>query len=208
MNRVLTILSGLILAGAIAIPAMAQVTSRETANFDQFLSNHPETAQQLASHPGLVNDPQYLASHPNLQNFLSNHPGVAGQLRTNPGRFMTDSAGHYHWGGGPGGPGWHPGGPGGYGYPPGGGYGAPPPGNYGYGHPMSNTDNYLSNHPDVAAQLERNPRLVDDPNYMSQHPGLHEFMQTHPEARAEWKAHPDKYMSHENQYEHHHPNQH
>ena len=41
-------------------------------------------------------------------------------------------------------------------------------------------DNYLDRHPEVALQLENNPGLIDDLNYVKNHPGLHWFMQKYP----------------------------
>jgi hypothetical protein len=222
MRKALTIWAGLLLAGALAIPAIAQITPKESASFNQFLSKHPNMAQKLEENPGLARNPQFIASHPEFQQFLSNHPGVAGQLNKSPGRFMSREGGGYEWGPGEGEP-WH----GGYGnqygagHPPYGnpgygnpgygnpGYGNPygnPSGYNGYGHPMRNTDNYLDDHHEVAEQLQKNPGLVDDPNYMKNHPGLQEFMQNHPTARQEWKSHPGQFMYHEDQYQQKHPN--
>jgi len=67
-------------------------------------------------------------------------------------------------------------------------------------HPLASTDRYLDSHPDVAGQLERHPGLVDNPAYLANHPGLHEYLQTHPVARADWKQHPHKYIAAENNY--------
>jgi len=67
-------------------------------------------------------------------------------------------------------------------------------------HPLANTDHYLDHHPEIAQQLERHPGLVDDPRYVANHPGLHEFLATHRVARAEWKSHPYRYMNRENRY--------
>src|SRR5262249_1080007 len=37
-------------------------------------------AQALATNPSLVNNPAYLAQHPDFKGFLQHHPGVAQQL--------------------------------------------------------------------------------------------------------------------------------
>ncbi len=38
-------------------------------------------------------------------------------------------------------------------------------GGYG-GRPLASTDRYMDNHPEVASQLEKNPGLVDNPEFM------------------------------------------
>lgn len=68
-------------------------------------------------------------------------------------------------------------------------------------HPLATTDHYLDHHPEVARQLQRHPGLVDDPRYVAEHPGLHEYLATHPVARAEWKSHPYRYMTREDRYD-------
>jgi hypothetical protein len=68
-------------------------------------------------------------------------------------------------------------------------------------HPLATTDHYLDRHPEVAEQLQRHPGLVDDPRYVANHPGLHEYLAAHPVARAEWKSHPYRYMTREDRYD-------
>jgi len=71
-------------------------------------------------------------------------------------------------------------------------------------HPLASTDRYMDSHPEVAQQLVKNPRLVDNPQFVQNHPGLHEYLQTHRVARAEWKSHPYKYMNRENRFDKRH----
>jgi hypothetical protein len=72
---------------------------------------------------------------------------------------------------------------------------------YGHGHPLANTDHYLDDHPEVAQQLAKNPSLVDNRQFVDSHPGLHDFLETHPVARTEWKSHPYHYMNREEHYQ-------
>lgn len=141
-----------------------------------YLSEHPEVAQQLAQNPSLADNPQFMANHPGLDEYLEHHPQVRTDLRQHPYWFMgrEDRAN-----------GWHE------------PYASGP-------HPLANTDSYMDSHPEVSQQLEHNPRLVDNPEYVENHPGLHEFLATHPVARHEWQTHPYKYMGAENHYDHKH----
>jgi hypothetical protein len=144
------------------------------ARFDNgYLDEHPEVAQQLARDPHLVDNPQYLATHPGLDQYFASHPEVRNELQNHPDRFLTREAGYERY-------------------------------ENGNAHPLRNTDKYLDTHPEVAQQLEKNPALVDDPKYVNNHPGLHEFLQNHPVARQDWKSHPYRYMNHENHYDQKH----
>src|SRR5229473_5705182 len=58
---------------------------------------------------------------------------------------------------------------------------------------------YLNEHPDVAQQLAGNPALVDNREYMENHPGLRDYFSDHPTVKAEIKNHPYRFMSREDQ---------
>jgi hypothetical protein len=49
-----------------------------SANGDMsgFLAAHPGLARQLRDRPGLINDPQFVQNHPNLDQYLRNHPNA------------------------------------------------------------------------------------------------------------------------------------
>src|ERR1700751_2516252 len=59
----------------IAVPANAQspqdqdTTARELANFDGFMDGHPEIAEQLRKNPSLMQDKEFVANHPALQQY-------------------------------------------------------------------------------------------------------------------------------------------
>ncbi|MGO9451864.1 MAG: hypothetical protein ACLQDV_12620 [Candidatus Binataceae bacterium] len=200
MNKALVMLSAMVLAGGLAMPAMAQgITPNEVNNFNTYLSNHPNTAAELKANPGLADNPNYMANHPGLQTFLANHPGVREELHQNPGRMMGTEernqwpGGGNQWhGGGPGGP--VAGGPGGY---------SGPPGGYGGGGSVARFDNgYMAEHPGVGYQLAQNPKLVDDPQFRATHPGLVQYLNTNPGVRQELEQHPERFMAAEQAYRH------
>jgi hypothetical protein len=158
--------------------------------FDRgYLDEHPEVARQLASNPDLIDNPQYLANHPGLEQYLNNHPGIRQDLRQHPYKFMKseDQLNGWHWSNGYEGP------------RPGGSVGSAGPGFVGPNHPYSwgpggSTDSFLEAHPEVNQQLNHNPSLVDNPQYVANHPGLADYLKAHPEARQEWRSHPYVYM--------------
>ena len=63
---------------------------------------------------------------------------------------------------------------------------------------------YLDEHPEVARQLAHDPRLVDNREYLENHPGLREYLHNHPVARRDWKSHPFRYMTAERHYDQKH----
>ncbi|GEM_PF-3264353 len=62
---------------------------------------------------------------------------------------------------------------------------------------------YLDKHPKVARQLNRNPRLVDNPAYMRNHPHLAHYLKNHPAIRRNLRQHPYAFRNRERQHEHH-----
>jgi len=66
------------------------VTRHELAEFDSFLDNHPEIAQQLERDPSLINNANWVGQHPQLQAFLQNHPRLTAAFHEDPSLFMRD----------------------------------------------------------------------------------------------------------------------
>jgi len=149
------------------------ITRGELNNFDRYLDDHPNVARELRNNPNLINNPNYLAQHPSLQGFLKNHPGVNEEIRENPAQFMNRENRFERNGGDI------------------------------SRREAASADRYLDSHPEVAQQLQRDPRLIDNPNYVARHPGLQNYLQTHPEARQDWKQHPYAFEKRERQYERH-----
>ncbi len=103
MKRVLSVAAATLLAGTLFSPAFAQtvnpgqppavtggnpdITQRELGNYDRFADSHPEVAQELNKHPGMVDNPQFLSKHPEFSEFLKNHPGVRTEFKEHPRRF-------------------------------------------------------------------------------------------------------------------------
>jgi len=48
---------------------------------------------------------------------------------------------------------------------------------------------YLYDHPNGAHQIAANPSLLDSPQFVADHPGLQEYINTHPDIRTEMKRH-------------------
>lgn len=171
MKKSLTTLAAFAFVGAISTTAFAGPVSR----FDNgYLDEHPEIAERLARNPHLVDNPQFLANHPGLDEYFSHHPEVREELQNHPDRFMARE--HYY----------------------------EKYGEHDGAHPLATTDRYMDSHPEVAQQLNRDPALVDNRGYVDSHPGLHEYLENHPVARRDWKSHPFRYMTAERRYDQKH----
>jgi hypothetical protein len=64
------------------------VTRRDLARFDQFLDSHRDVAEQLRRTPSLIDDPQFLQNHPELNTYLRDHPSVKQEISQHPDTFM------------------------------------------------------------------------------------------------------------------------
>ena len=58
-------------------------------------------------------------------------------------------------------------------------------------------DGFLDRHPQVATDLERNPKLVDDRSYLNKHPELKDWLSHHQSVREELKANPQVFIARE-----------
>lgn len=185
-RRIFSVLPAALLAGAIASPVFAQTTSpapfqvpdgdttrRELSSFNNFANRKWWLDDQLQKNPNLVNDPTYLSQHPRLAAYLKNHPGAAEEFKENPAAFEARETRYQS--------------------------------NRGInrGELRSFDNQYLDSHAEVAAALQKNPKLVDDPHFLSAHPELQTYLIQHPDVRQQLEAHPYRFARGERKYEKH-----
>jgi hypothetical protein len=180
MSRVLhrialTLLAATLLLGVAAAQSTTDhdTTRGELIRFDSFLDDHPQIGRELRANPSLVNNQEYEENHPQLREYLRQHPGVREEIRENPSQFMRRETRVERNGG-----------------------------DVSRGE-AARFDGFLDNHPDVARELRKNPGLVDNREYVENHPELREFLKAHPEVREDLRQHPRAFMNRERQYEHH-----
>ena len=53
---------------------------------------------------------------------------------------------------------------------------------------------FFDSHPKIVRQLEKNPALIENQQFVDNHPELHEYLKTHPYVRREFKDHPYRFM--------------
>lgn len=64
--------------------------------FDQFLDSHPEVEKDLRQNPSLVDDQQFVSSHPGLKEFLEDHPKIRTEIKAHPEAFMNKERKYEH----------------------------------------------------------------------------------------------------------------
>jgi hypothetical protein len=75
--------------------------TRPIGNIDNgYLDTHPEVAYELSRDPGLVDNPQFLASHPGLADYLAHHPRIRAEFQRHPAGFMQAESRYERYEGG------------------------------------------------------------------------------------------------------------
>lgn len=162
-------------------------TRGELANFDRFLDGHPELAEQLRKDPSLVNNREFVENHPALQSYLQDHPRVREEIKENPNAFMhqekryertedrRDDRDHDR--------------------------DNDRRDNDTTRRELGSFDHFMDGHPEIAEQLRKDPSLVDNHEFVRNHPALQDYLQQHPAVREEIKENPNAFMRQENRYE-------
>jgi hypothetical protein len=174
MKVTLLVLLVFVLSVGTAIAAQnpnPDITRRELQNFDNFLDTHPAVDKELTKNPRLIEDPSYIAAHPELKTFLADHPGVREEMKETPRFFMHreeqfDKSGRdiTH-------------------------------------REAASLDVFLDAHPGVERDLRKDPSLAKNPEFLSRHPEFSEYLGKHPAVKADLVENPKAFMRREAQYE-------
>lgn len=152
-------------------------TQRQLADMDHFLDGHPEIAEQLRKDPSLINNKEFVANHPTLQQWLQEHPGVREEVSENPNAFMRQEERYdrredrYR------------------------------------GdrdttrQELASMDRFLDSHSEIAEQLRKDPSLVNNAEFVANHPALQQYLQQHPGVREEITENPNAFMRQEQRYD-------
>jgi len=152
------------------------VTRGELVNMDRFMDSHPEIAEQLRKNPSLVNNEEFVENHPALQQFLASHPGVREEYKENPNGFMSREQNFDRR--------------------------EDLVGDRDVTHQeLMNMDRFMDSHPEIAEQLRKNPSLVNNEEFVENHPALQQFLASHPGVREEYKENPNGFMSREQNFD-------
>jgi phage-related protein len=152
------------------------ITRRQLAAFDSFLDSHPEVAEQLRKDPSLVSNQEFVEKHAELQQYLQQHPEIREELSQNPNGFMHQEQRYDRRE------------------------------DQARDHDvtraeLANMDRFMDSHPEIAEQLRKNPSLVDDKEFVKNHPALRQFLAEHPGVREEYKENPNAFMHQEERFD-------
>jgi phage-related protein len=142
----------------------SDATRQELAHFNEFLDSHREIADQVRQNPSLVNNEEFVKSHPALQNFMQEHPAVRQELKENPNAFMHQEARYDHRE------------------------------DDRMREERDHFDRFLDSHREIADQLRRDPKLINDEGYVRANPDLHAYLQDHSEFRDAVRKDPDAFV--------------
>ena len=159
------------------------LSQRQLGDFDRFLDAHPEISEQLRKDPSLMNNQEFVSNHADLKQYLQDHPEVREALTQNPSAVMhqeqrfdrrEDQTGDQD--------------------------------RDGRSHDitrgeLANMDDFMDRHPEIAEQLRKNPALIDNKEFVQNHPALQEFLANHPGVREEYKENPTAFMRQEEHFD-------
>lgn len=188
------------------------MSRRQLADFDRFLDSHPQLAEQIRKDPTLVNNEEFVENHGDLQQYLQQHPEVREQLRQNPkavmrqeqrydrredrmqdrdrdvnrdqdrtqdrdrDRDMSRDQDRMQ------------------------DRDRDRNRDITRGE-LSNLNNFMDSHPEIAEQLKKNPALVNDKKFVESHPALKGFLAADPGVREEMRENPNGFMAREQQFD-------
>ncbi len=168
------------------------ITHRDLARFDQFLDSHREIADQLRKTPSLIDNPQFLQSHPELNAYLQEHPSVKQEISQQPGTFMRledmysrdaslrdRDAGSQDRDAG---------------------RGDVANRNDDRGD-VANFDRFLDGHREIAEQVRKDPSLLDNRDFVRDHPALQTYFQQNPAVRDQLRQDPNAFMRQQDAYD-------
>jgi hypothetical protein len=141
---------------------------RQLADFNRFLDDHREIAEQVRKNPSLADNRDFVHNHPALETFLRDNPGVRDDLRQDPNAFMHQEdrinmaenrdfrdARHDH---------------------------------------MADFGGFLGGHRDIARDLDRDPESVKNREFVQNRPDLDRYLNDHPDVRSDLMANPHDFV--------------
>src|SRR5258708_2752375 len=159
---------------------------RELASMDRVMERHTESGDKIRKNPSLINNQEFMESHPALKEYLQKHPEVSEEFKENPNAFMRQENRydrHEHDGDrdrgirtGDRGDRNRMGDPAGRGE-------------------LTSFGQFLGGHSAVAEQLSKDPSLANNKEYLANHPELGEYLKAHPAMTQQLSENPQAVMS-------------
>lgn len=144
----------------------------QIANMDRFLDSHPEIAEQLRKDPSLIRDDEFVKRHPALEEYLQQHPGIREEFTENPNAFMRrEERFDRHedtW------------------------QGRDRDTSHGE---LTSFGQFLGGHSILAQQLSKDPSLVNNKEWLENHPELRDYLKSHPGVKQRLAENPQGFMN-------------
>lgn len=146
---------------------------RFDAIMDTFMDHHPEIAQQLEKNPSLVDNKEFVANHPALQQFLAEHPELRQDYKDNPNAFMRQEERYDQRA------------------------------DARTGHDRDNDvtrgelasfHNFMEGHGNIAAEISKNPMLATNQEYLENHGELKTYLKANPQVSEELNENPQSFV--------------
>ncbi len=152
-------------------------TRKELAQFDQFMDGHREIAEQLRKDPSLVNKKEFVENHPALQTYLQEHPGIREEVKENPNAFLRqeDRFDRHE----------------------------DARDSDATRKELAQFDRFADSHREIGEQLRKDPSLVNNKEFVENHPALQAFLQEQPGIRDEVKENPNAFIRQEDRFDRH-----
>jgi hypothetical protein len=161
------------------------------ANFDRFLDDHREIAEQVRKDPSLLDNRDFVRDHPALQTYLQDNPGVRDQLRQDPNTFMRHEDAYNRDAN----------------------MGDRDAGGQDRNvdrrdvtnrdtdrRDVANFDRFLDGHHEISEQVRKDPSLADNRDFVRDHPALQTYLQDNPGVRDQLRQDPNSFMRQEDAY--------
>jgi hypothetical protein len=143
-------------------------------NFDRFLDDHQEIAEQVRKNPSLLDNQQFVTTHPALQAYLQDHPTVTQQITSNPSVFMRQEDRYDQRDNGV--------------------------DRDTMRRQRADFGEFLGRHSNISQQLANNPDLVKQKEYLASRPELQEYLSAHPDVQQALMQNPESFVRSAQQY--------
>jgi hypothetical protein len=157
---------------------------RAVVDMDRFLDSHQEIAEQLRKDPSLINNRQWVENHPALEQYLQSHPEIRQEFKADPSAFMEreerfdrreDERFDRR-------------------------EDARGDRDLTRGE-LASMDQFLDKHREIAEQLRKDPSLINNRQWVDNHPALQKYLQSHQQVREEFRENPNAFMEAENRFD-------
>jgi len=148
--------------------------TRQMADFTRFMDSHREIADQVRRDPTLLDNRDFVQNHPELQDYLRDNPGVRDQIRQDPNAFVQREE------------------------------------QFNRQENVQDRDNrqdlaqfdrFLDSHREIAEQVRKDPSLLDNRDFVQNHPALQDYLRDNPSVRDEVRQDPNAFMHQEDRFD-------